>query len=360
MIKNGYYYPVELYEKLMHIDQEGNLVGEAQMGISFGNRTGGKTVGHGIQLLKDYDEKRERCMLLSRTMKQKDRGYLENWWRKILNVNDDEGFIEYFKNKYEITFSKDVMKVGGDVLCYCEAISASMKVKDEGSYNTCTKILMDEAVQEGESFLRIEGRPAMSRIYEIWTTVARGYPMAKNRTNLIFIANISNRDNWVFSENHINDFVRVDTKFTCQRGICVDIVMNEKARLDMEESIMGQIIRGSESGKSYYEAAFNNEYQDNTAFISPIGLNFKNLCVQFVIHGVFLGVFKTETGFHVSKINEDSRSEKITNDVKLHTDSIKFEMSGKWEVLLREMYVKGLVTFQSLESKNLFIDFARI
>ena len=360
MIRNGYYVPKEFYDSLMHWDYEkGEAVGKAQTGVCFGNRKGGKTVGHGIEMIKRYNKHNERCMILARTDKQKERNYLQAWWNKILNVTDDENIIPEFVKNNDIKITPELMTVNGDPFCYCEAISMSKKVKDEGSYDHCTTIIIDEAVQIGEHTLWIQGRAAMQRIFEIWQTVARGWEGATQCTNLVFIANVSTRDNWVFNELGINNFVRNDTKFTVQKGICVEIVNNKAAAKEIEESYMGMIMRNSISGKEYYESAQNNKFTDNTAFVKSVGLDFRKLRIQLIVRGECIGVFKTDSGFHVSKINPDSRSRKICNMSKYHTEDVDYEPFGEWEKNLREIYRAGLMTFQTQESKNLFLDFCR-
>lgn len=360
MIRNGYYVPKEFYDSLMRWDYENKkAIGKAQTGLCFGNRKGGKTVGHGIQMIKNYTERGERCMLLARTDKQKERNYLQAWWNKILPVNDDEGIIQKFVKEHDIRITPEAFLVDGDIFCYCEAISMSKKVKDEGSYDHCTTIIMDEAVQIGEHTLWIMGRAAMERIFEIWQTVGRGWEGAVKCTNLIFIANVSTRDNWVFNGLGVNNFIRNDTKFTVQKGICVEIVNNKAASKEIEESYMGMIMKNSIVGKEYYESAQFNKFMDNTAFVKSVGLDFRKLRIQLIVRGECIGVFKTDSGFHVSKIKQDSRSRKICNISKYHTEDVDYEPFGEWEKNLREIYRAGLMTFQTQESKNLFLDFCR-
>lgn len=360
MIRNGYYYPTEIFQQLTHRNEAGEIVGSAQMAICIGNRTGGKTVGIGIEMIKRYEETGETCMLLSRTEKQKQGGYLKNWWNKVLNVDDDGGVLKTFREAHTITYSNSSMLVDGAAFCYCEAMSMSKQVKDEGSYDHCANIIIDEAIQKGEAFLWIYGRPAMERVFEIWQTVARGYRDAEKLTHVIFIANTSERDNWVFNDLGVNNFVRKDTKFTTQNGICVEIVKNKIAAKKVESSYMGRIMQSSATGREYYESAQNNAFSDNTAFIFPRGLDFRQLKVQLVERGQYLGVFESGDGFHVAKIEPDSRSRRICNNVKYHTCENEFEENGKWQLNLSEMYKDGRVTFQSQEAKGLFLDFCRI
>lgn len=361
MIKNGYYYPVEFYRELRHYNYETKEVeGRAQIGICFGNRTGGKTVGHGIRAIERYFDTGETCMVLAKTAEQKKAGYLEKWWEgKILCVDDKDGVISKFKRENTIEYTKDVMMVNGCPFCYCEAISMSEKVKDEGSYKRCTTIIKDEAVQFGERTMVINGRPAMRRIFEIWQTVARGWEHALDTTVLVFIANTSERDNWVFRDLGVNSFVRNDTKFTVQKGIVVQIVSNKIVAGAVEKSVMGQIMMNSESGKEYYESAQMNEFQDNTSFISPMGLDFMKIKIQLVSRLGTLGVFETDFGYHIAKIELDDRAKAICNDISVHTEDIKFSPMSNWVMLLDEKYQAGKITFQDLEAKNQFLSYIK-
>lgn len=360
MIKNGYYYPVEIFKKLNHLDENNEIVGQGQMAILLGNRTAGKTVSIGIEILKRYENLKERALILARTKDQKDVFYLRKWWEKILCVNDSEGVIEEFKKKHNIDFTKDYMIVDNDIMCYCESISMSQTAKDAGSYNHCTLIVLDEAIQKGERYLQINKRPAMERIFEIWQTVGRGYENAEKLTNIIFIANTSDRDNWIFNDLGINSFLRADTKFTVHNGIIVEIVKNENVSEKVATSYMGQIMQLSRSGATYYENAQENKFSDNRAFVKPMGLDFKNLKIQFCIRDCFIGIFKTATGYHIAKINKDSRSRIICNNIKYHTEEIDYEYYGEWEKTLRTVYNGAYITFQDLESKGLFLEFIRL
>lgn len=359
MIRNGYYYPREMYKDLKH-REGGEIVGKAQMGICFGNRTAGKTVGHGIQMIENFNRRGESFMLLARTDVQLRDGYLEKWFRnKILNVRDEDGIIERFLSEHEISFTSKEAKVDGEVMAYCEAISMSHVVKDTGAYINCTTIIMDESVQIGERILIINRKPALQRIFEIAQTVARGRKDAINDTNIVFIANVSDRDNWLFNELDINSFVREDTKYTCQRGIVVEVVMNENAKNEVAQSTLGQIMMNSVSGRAYYEAAQENKYQDNKAFVMKIGLDFSRLIVQLGATGRYLGVFALSDRFHIALVDKDSRSPVVTCEVNMHVEDTKLELFGGWGELLSRQYESGNCTFQTLEAKGMFLEYIK-
>lgn len=363
MIKNGYYYPNEFYAKLSRWNYEtGAPEGIASVGISIGNRKAGKTVGHAIQMLKNYTEKTipERMMLLARTDNDRKNGYLQKWWEKVLRVKDADGFLQKFTEEHEITFTTDRAYCDGDVFAYCEAISMSKRVKDTGSYDRCTTIIMDEAFQIGEPVLYIQGRPAAQRIFEIWQTVARGWEGATQCTNLVFIANVSERDNWLFNDLRISEFVKKDTKFTTQSGICVEIVDNEIASTEIAESLMGAVMQRSRSGAEYYEAAQNNKFQDNVSFIHPIGLDFRKLRLQIISRGEVVGIFETDKGLHAAKIRRDTRSKVYCFDAKNHDENTEMAETIEIVRMLADCYRNGHMTFQTLESKGMFLEFVRI
>ncbi len=357
MIKDGFYYPIEVFKNLNRVNDNGDVEGKAQLAIILGNRTAGKTVSIGIEIIKRYIERGERALILARTKDQKDVFYLRKWWEKILCVDDKEGIISKFNKEHTIEFTKDYMIVDKDIMCYCESISLSQLAKDAGSYNHCTLIILDEAIQKGERYLQINKRPAMERIFEIWQTVGRGYDNAEKVTNLIFIANTSDRDNWIFNDLGINTFLRNDTKFTIHNGMIVEIVKNENVSEKVATSYMGQIMQLSRSGATYYENAQENKFSDNRAFVKPMGLDFKNLKVQFCVRDCFIGIFRKQEGYHVAKINKDSRSRIICNKIKYHTEEIDYEYYGEWEKALRTVYNGANITFQDLESKGLFLEF---
>ena len=361
MIKNGYYYPEEAREKLKHYDYiKSEPVGEANIHICAGNRTAGKTVGYAIELIKQYEKHGERALLLARTEKQKLGRYLEKWWFKTFNVDDEEGVIQSFRQKHEIKFTADYMLVDGDIMCYCEAISQSHLVKDMGSYDHCTRIILDEAVQTNEATLVINGRSAMDRIFEIWQTVARGWRYAVSCTVLIFIMNTSERNNWLFNDLGVNNFLRADTKKTLQQGIYVEVVNNKFASEQVKLSGMAGIMQRSVSGARYFESAQNNAFMDNTAFVKSMGLDFKNLKIQLVVRTHIIGVFANNGAWHIAKIEPDDRSPKICNSYQVHREDTTYEIFSEWERVLTDAYRKGNVTFQTQESKALFEEYCML
>lgn len=364
MIRNGFYYPVEYYNSMTHRDETGKIVGNAQIGISMGNRSGGKTVGHCLHALEKWMNTGESNLLLARTDKQREKHYLDSWLKKTLvgAENDQDGIVKRFLSMYREkgTITDNLMSIGNDPVFYCEAISMSKDVKDHGMFIRCSDIYMDEAIQKGERTLMIFGRTALSRIFEIFDTVARGWDGAYDLTHMNFVANVSDRDNWIFNDLRCNDFVRHDTKFTTQRGITVEMVNNKIVSKQHENSLIGQVMLGSISGREYYESAHQNEFSDNTSFVKPSGLDFSKLVIQLQVREHTLGVFTTDTGFHVSKIRPDTRSRTICNVVKYHTETVDYEFCGDWETRLKEFYTSSRLTFQTLESKNLLLEFCRM
>lgn len=362
MIKNGYYYPVEYYNSLTHRNESGGIEGNAQIGVVMGNRSGGKTVGHGLHLLDKFMTQGESSMILARTDKQVGKHYIDKWIRKTLVADDADGIVRRFLSMYrEKGKTTDAaITIGNDPVLYCEAISMSKDVKDHGVYLKCSDIYMDEAVQAGERSLIIMGRSAMARVFEIFDTVARGWPDAYKLTHLNFLANVSDRDNWIFNDLRINDFVRADTKFTTQYGITVEMVNNKIVAKEHATSLIGEAMQRSISGREYYESAHRNAFADNTAFVKSCGLDFRKLKIQLIVREHCLGVFETDTGLHVAKIEQDSRSPKICNNAKYHSEEIKLSHNGEWEIKLRQNYEAGRITFQTLEAKNLLLEFCSI
>lgn len=361
MIYNSHYYPDEVKKHLRWYDPDTDEVkGDAMVAVICGNRKGGKTVGTGLRILvENYLDRGERCVLLARTDKQMGGGYLEKWWNKVL-VDDDFGISKRLK-EHEIKFSKDVMTVDGDVMCYCVPVSMSRTVKDEYFFDKATTIVLDEAFQDGERSLMIMGRSMMSRIWEIYWTVARGWKHASECTNMIFIANSSQRENWLFVDLGLNNFVRKDTKFTCQKGIVFEMVNNDAINKEFERSLLSEVMKNSKSGSEYMESAVYNAFNDNTAFVKPMPLDFKKLKIQLAIRGHFLGVFDAPGGgAHIAKIERDERSRIICNSQSDHIDGVTYEFWGEAERSLADMYKANKVTFSNQETKGLFLEYCHV
>lgn len=351
MIKGGYYYPTEMDKHLMHRSGDGSIVGDAQVGISFGNRTAGKTVGHGVRLIERFEKYGEQCVLLTRTDKQKQQNYLEKWWRnKIFTVSDEDGIIQHFVSSHEISFTFSEMTVDGEVMCYCLPISMSHEAKDTFAGEHVTNIVMDEATQ-GEAALNLNGRGALERITEIWQTAARGYKDAEKLCNIIYIANISSMDNWLFNDYGLYQFVTPETKQTCQKGFYIDIVNNTNAAEKVATSVMGGIMQRSAALNEYYEAAQNNTYKDNRSFVIKRGLDFKRLKIQFEQEYLRLGVFEYDDKLHVSVIDPDARSITVVGDVMKLREDTRYDRANL-RIILAEMYMAGQLTFQDIRAKG--------
>ncbi len=359
MLKNGFYTADKTYNKLMHMNYDtGKIEGVANFAIIGGTRTAGKTVGWAIKMI-ELLEKGENFMILSRYKNDIDAGYLQAWWEgKIFTVNDADGIIQNFLNNNEITFDKKTMKVNGEVRCYAEAISMSAKVKNYGGpYNNCRNIIIDEAAQAGEADLIIEGRPALSRIVEIRDTVARGYENAKLLCNVIFIMNISEEENWLYKSFELK--INKKTKFTVQKGVIIEVTNNINQKEEYDATPFGQVVKNLTVLNSYYKAGYENEYQDNRAFIKKQPLNFNSLRMQILINGSYIGLFRGVEGLHCAIITRDDRSEIITSDNNYYDESVTFS-DGIWDVVLRDYYKAGKLTFQDLKTKNLMLTFLRI
>lgn len=352
-IINGFYHPNEIMDALVHKDKNtGELLGDCSVAVCVGNRTGGKTVGFALEMIRDYLEKGERNILTCRTIKVKEKGYLRDWWKKTLDIEDDLGLVKRLKERGNIGFNDDVVTVGNDIFSYCCPLSASSQIKDTGKFAETTKILMDEAIQPFESSLIINGRSAMSRIWEIWFTAARGWEQAMERTNIILVSNSTERDNWVFNDLNINKWFRKGAKLCRNNGVIVENVVNKVASDKVMGSVMGAVMSNSKSGQLYLESAVDNKFGDNTSGIRKLGLDFKKIYMQIKTEGIFLGFFDAKEFIHVEEIQKDKRSDIYCVDPREMEEGISFSADGKLEQLIRNAYECGSMSFGSQRAKN--------
>lgn len=299
MLRNGYYFPVEVNKRLVRYDPIlKQVVGDAVIAIDYGSRTGGKTVGWIVTLLQDYFNYGVRFTLVARTLKQQEKGYLEKWFRKFYDITESKDpetqeMIDKLK-ECDVEFSNDYITIDGEILCYCVALTQSSKVKDEMQFSRSVKLIMDEAMLPNERSLMIYGRPAMARILEIFITMARGWEFAFEESSIVFISNATMSDNWIFNNLNINSFWRDDSKFTCQQGIVVNKVNNQVVNDKIADSKQGQVFMRSRAGREYMESAIGNKFSDNRSFTVNKGLDFKQLKIQLVIRGHFIGVFELD------------------------------------------------------------------
>lgn len=362
MIRNGYYFPSEIWKNLVHYNKEtGEVEGTAGVGMDFGTRSAGKTAGHIGYLLKDYIENGNRFCLVCRTKEQKNEGYIGKWFYKFANIKETKDsetaeLLEYLKNQ-EVKSDNNGIYINGDVFGYCVSLRGSDRVKDEVAFDQCRKLIMDEAIRKGERSLWIDRKSAMERIWDIFITMARGDDLALATSSIIFISNVFEYDNWIFNDFKVFDFFKQDSKFTCQRGFVINKVENKIKNKEIENSVIGNIMKQSETGSKYLNSAIRNEYSDNSAFVEKKGLNFDNLKLQLFIKGSYLGIFYDNERYHVAKIEKDERSKIITIETKSHSDDIKLEIDNDIVKMVKRQYILGKATFQTQDAKDLFLDF---
>ena len=362
MIRNGYYFPAEIWKNLVHYNKETDEIeGTAAVAMDFGTRSAGKTAGHSGYLTKDFIENGNRFCLACRTQKQKENGYLKKWYGKFLNISESKDketqeLLDYLKN-HEIKIDNDNIYLDDKIMAYCVALSMSGKVKDEVAFDHCRKLVIDEAIRPGERSLWIQGQSAMQRIWDIFWTMARGDDLAISTSSIIFISNVFEYDNWVFNDFKVFDFFKPESKFTCQKGFVINKVENKIKNKEIEDSIMGNLMKRSETGSKYLNSAIRNEYSDNSAFVEKKGLNFDNLKLQLFIKGSFLGIFYDNEKYHVAKIEKDERSKIITMETKSHSDDVKLEIDNDIVKSVKRQYIRGKATFQTQDAKDLFLDF---
>lgn len=379
MIRNGYYEPEELFNKLVHFDYDYKyllekskedaknktkdtlklLQGDCAQGIVIGNRTGGKTVGIARKLLKRYLEYGERSLICCRTIDQIKAGFLEKWWQKSLRIDDNENFFPGLRDQFDIRFDRDAMYFNDEVVSYSGAMSAAFKIKNEGSYERCTKLVIDEAMLPNEPSLRIQNRSAMTLVYTIWQTMARGWKYAVNESSIIFISNSTEFDNWIFNDLGVNKWWRTDAKKMSKNGIFIEKINNTIASEALDSSVMAKIMENSVSGKIYKDMAQNSTFADNTAFIEKHGLDFSKLKLQIVEGSYCVGLFDEGETWHAAVIRTDDRAPKICNNPLFHSKNVAFEPNGKWNDILRTLYVNDRMTFNDQRSKNAFLAYVK-
>lgn len=364
MIRNGYFFPVKENERLVHYDYElDTVVGDCAVCICYGDRTGGKTVGWSLHWIERYLKYGERCCLAARTIKQMEKGYLKKFWEKTINIdNSDDEYTQSLLNElrtHEIEINKYHFLIDGDIFCYCVALSDAYAVKDEMVFNKCRRLIIDEAMRKNESTLTINGIDAMELIWLIVVTMARGDDLAINTTAIVFMSNSTERDNWIFNDLQVNKYLRNDSKFVSRNGVLVSKVNNKIATSKLKNSALGTVMGNSISGKAELLSATESLFSDNTDFIERKGLDFNNLIIQFVIRHHYIGVFQTSEGYHIAKIDEDNRSDKICNNAEYHRHGVKFQPAGEFEQMAAQLYIADLCTFNDQQSKNLFLEFLK-
>lgn len=269
MIKNGYYYPTLAWEHKLHKDEKtGEYKGDCAYIFIEGNRRAGKSVGVGIYALKDYFKYGYQTALVRRFLKDfedKKKQAMENFWKKAWFTCLKYGYIEGLES-HELTFDGHVAYIDGQIFCYPVALNLYNDYKNNMFENVHT-IIYDEFVTEQATRLKDE----VFAMFNIYDTIARSRDDALQTTSVIFISNIISNANDFHAELGIDRELRSDTKKLLRpdKGYMVEIVNNQVAAAEIEESVIAKVMRASDTGKRYLGYSQGNEGKDDDSFIEP-------------------------------------------------------------------------------------------
>lgn len=365
MIKNGYYYPNLIWEHKLHKDEKtGEYKGDCAYLFIEGNRRAGKSVGVGIYALKDYFKYGYQTALVRRYLKDfedKKKQAMENFWKKAWFTCLKYGYIEGLE-EHKLSFDGHIAYIDDKIFSYPVALNLYNDYKNNMFENVHT-IIYDEFVTEQATRLKDE----VFAMFNIYDTIARSREDALQTTSVIFISNVISNANDFHAELGIDKELRSDTKklIRPQYGYMVEIVNNEVAAAEIENSVIAKVMGKSETGRRYLGYSQGNEGKDDDSFIDSKGLKGKsyymcNFTFDKKIYG--LRYFPESGKFYFSDTDIDKSfpqnyactKDDHTMNTTLITQILRQSLK-KYQIY----YASGLLWFNSQRAKKVFLELFR-
>lgn len=358
MIKDGYYYPDWIWKNKLHKNETtGEYCGSCVYNFIEGNRRAGKSVGVGIYALQDFFRYGYKTVLLRRYLKDFENASkpaMENFWTKSW------GFCPEAEG-HELTFEGHTAYIDGVIFSYPVAINLFNEYKNSNFDNVHT-IIYDEYMTEQGTRLKGE----VSALYNLYDTIARGRNDALLTTSVIFISNVVTAVNDFHVELGIDREIRKDTKriLRSEKGYCLEIVKNETVADGVLQSPIGRLMASGSMGRDYLGYSQGNQFKDNNDFVEKLTIS-KGVYLYNLIHeGKYYSVrLLPDMGLYYITDNavnlQFPRCYAVTkDDHTVNTVIISGPLKHTMKQL-KEAYNSGVLRFNSMRSKNMFLDIYR-
>lgn len=248
----------------------------------------------------------------------------------------------------ELKIAGDTLMYNGEVMGYVAALSDGGKYKSI-AYPNVTDIIFDEFIpDERTGYLKGE----ITTFLDFYETVAR-----MRDVRVWFLSNALTITNQYFTYFGLHP--RADKEFTLKEDILVQTVKSEEYGNEKKKTRIGKILQGTEYASYAYD---NNYLYDNTDFIEKkSGKSSFNFAVSW--KGKTFGIWndyssgKVYVSYNVQP-NSDFFFCLSTDDMQPNYILLK----QKQPKLLKQFFNQfsaGVVRFETLEIKNLFMDMIR-
>lgn len=311
-----------------------------------GNRTGGKTTEMGRYLFSEWKKGNGEFIYIVR------------------NIVDVKGASEYFFNFVENLYFPDD-EIGEDKIingCYrwtlngeqcgfCVALNAVVKLKKmRGLFFNVNRLFMDEYQDENGRYLTDETQKMQS----LHTTVASGQGKQSRYVPLFMCSNTVSVLNPYYTRFGIAKRLKKDTKFLRGHGWILQLFLSESAKNQAKDSRFNVAFGGR-----YLDYASENVYlNDNENLIEkPSGYTQYQCSVKY--NGEWYS-FRLHSGICYACQGADLSFPRSFSFSVSDMDGSRTAIGGDADFMrmyLRNYFVSGNMRFDSVQSKNMALDF---
>lgn len=364
-------------EKIFTGEYEGSILAHFLQG----NRKAGKSVGVGIFLIADFLLYGYQFVLIRRFANDFDKDkametfIMQAWpfreqFPKIVKQHPKlqrlyplelvENFD--FKN-HELEFKSNKCYIDGKIVGYPAILHGKgpTQFKQSGPYTEVHKVIYDEYIPELDAPQIPDEIRKWAIIFE---TACRGREDALRTTAAIFISNVVTHDNLWAKAYRFKEILKADDHFFCknpERGYTLELVHNKAVSEEMDQSALATFLRGSAEGTAYLDYSQANISQDNMSFVEQI----KSSTFRYLFNIKYCDktyAMKYDLDNQLYYFTDDGVDAQFKNsyavtradhslDTKLITSILRQRMS-----IIKMMYGSGQMRFNSIVSKNVFMD----
>lgn len=313
-----------------------------------GNRTAGKTYWFKKRLVSRFIKKKEKFAILVRFSYEMD-GIEETFFKDLQEIHFPDITIkgewigrQLFKKLY----------INDEECGYCVAINSADTVKKYSSmFVDVQAMFFDEFQSETGKYCPDE----ITKFISIHISMARGGGEQSRYLPVYMAANTVTVLNPYYSLFGISKRLTKNTKFLRGSGWVFELIFNENAANAIKTSGFGKAVAGS----AYLDYASANAYLlDNENFVGKIKGNKVIYCV-LVCDNKEYGIWSIDDELlYMSTKTEPNWVYKITFKTNDHNVSYLLQKKGsQYAKVMRKMFNQGRMRFETLEAKNIFLDF---
>ena len=345
-----------------------------------GNRKAGKTVGVGIFLIADFLLYGYQSVLIRRYANDFDRDkamesfFMKGWsYRhefpevvakhpKLQKLYPLELVRSFDWKNHEIEFKGNQCIIDGKVASYPAVLygKGPTAFKEMGPFTNIHKVIYDEFIPEKDA-PKIQDEIRKWAI--IFETCARGRSDALRTIGAIFMSNTVTDDHLWAKEYVFKEVMKKDEHFFVKnekRGYTLEKVLNKAVSEEMNESSLATFLRGSVQGSAYLDYSQSNVTQDDNSFVEKLD---GDMLYLFNIHycdNVF--AMKLSNKYNMYYFTDEGVDKQYKNSFAVTREDHSLDTTlvttvlRKRMMVIKQAYGSGSMRFNSIISKNVFMD----